>query len=360
MIQQSYFVFHIHRIGYKFKSGNVEGTIVNDRALAVLEKYDLEVLRSWKGRGAILCETKTGIKILKEYKGSPERLAIQQQMLKEIKKKVYCNIEEIIPAKDGEILVKDEEMNSYYLKDYFDGKECNIREMQDCSKLAGEMAKLHKVMELPCFVKEKEIVPYSLPAEFEKHNRELRHVKKYLKAKRQKNTFEYFLYQNFDVFLQKAEQILGEVKQNSNIFSEDKLIKTGSLCHGDFQHHNVLFSGKDIFFINFEKYVLDHPMRDLSLFFRKMMEKHNWCEEMGRAVLQSYQREKPFSEEDRIQLYYRLSYPEKFWKIVNFYYGASKVWIPAKNMEKLEKILQQEKEKNLFLESFLGNEVLHK
>ena len=43
-------------------SGNVEGTIVNDRVLAVLEKYDIEVLRSWKGRGAILCETKTGIK----------------------------------------------------------------------------------------------------------------------------------------------------------------------------------------------------------------------------------------------------------------------------------------------------------
>ena len=46
----------------------MEGTIVNDRVLGVLEKYDIEVLRSWKGRGAILCETKTGIKILKEYK----------------------------------------------------------------------------------------------------------------------------------------------------------------------------------------------------------------------------------------------------------------------------------------------------
>ena len=38
---------------------------MNDRSVSVLEKYDIEVLRSWKGRGAILCETKTGIKILK-------------------------------------------------------------------------------------------------------------------------------------------------------------------------------------------------------------------------------------------------------------------------------------------------------
>ena len=200
---------------------------MNDRTLAVLEKYDLEVLRSWKGRGAILCETKTGIKILKEYKGSPERLAIQYQMLGEIKKKGFYNIEEIILTKEGELLAKDEEMNSYYLKDYFEGKECNIRELADCCKTAEEMAKIHEAMELPDFVKEKEIMPYSLPAEFEKHNRELRHVKKYLKSKRQKNEFEYFLYQNYNMFLQKAEEILAEVEKNSEFFSEEKLKEKG-------------------------------------------------------------------------------------------------------------------------------------
>ena len=204
-------------------------------------------------------------------------------------------------------------------------------------------------MGVPDLVKEKSIIPYSLLQEFEKHNRELRHVKKYLKAKRQKNDFEYFLYKNYDRFLQKAEEILEEVKDNSHVFKEENLLKKGTLCHGDFQHHNVLSSGDEIFFVNFEKYVLDSPMRDLSLFFRKMMEKNNWREDLGQFVLQQYQKESHFSQEDWIQLYYRLSYPEKFWKIVNFYYGARKVWIPAKNMEKLEKILKQEEEKNRFL-----------
>ena len=57
---------------------------MNDKTLAVLEKYDIEVLRSWKGRSAILCETKTGIKILKEYKGSEKRLSLQKRMLEQI------------------------------------------------------------------------------------------------------------------------------------------------------------------------------------------------------------------------------------------------------------------------------------
>ena len=342
------------------KSGNVEGTIVNDRVLAVLEKYDIEVLRSWKGRGAILCETKTGIKILKEYKGSEERLQTQQQLLREIKENGFCNVEEIISSKEGTLLVKDEDMNSYYLKEYREGKECNVREYQESSYVAEQMALLHKAMELPWFVKEKSIVPYSLEDEFEKHNKELVKIKKYLKIKRGKNDFEYFLYQNFDRFLEKAEKILEEVKQSAMLCTGKELIQKGCLCHGDFQHHNALFCQNDIFFINFEKYTLDSPMRDLSLFFRKMMEKNNWSKELGLYVLQSYEKQKRLSEEEKFQLYFRLSYPEKFWKIANFYYNSPKVWIPAKNTEKLEKILKQEEEKYLFLESNFKEGVLRK
>lgn len=338
----------------------MEGTRVIDRALTVLEKYDLEVLRSWKGRGAILCETKTGIKILKEYKGSQERLLVQQQLLERIKENGFCDVEKILPTKEGEWLVKDEENNSYYLKEYREGKECNVREYQDCGMVAEQMAMLHKAMELPELVKEKHLVPYSLPEEFEKHNRELRRIQKYLKTKRQKSDFEYYLYRNFDLFLQKAEKILEEVKSCSDLFQENRLEKEGTICHGDLQHHNALFSKEGIFFINFEKYVLDNPMKDFSLFFRKIMEKNNWCEELGQFILESYHKQRPLSAEDKIQLYYRLSYPEKFWKIVNFYYSSSKVWIPGKNMEKLEKILKQEEEKNIFLESNFKEEVLRK
>lgn len=333
---------------------------MNDRALGVLEQYDIEVLRSWKGRSAILCETKTGIKILKEYKGGQERLQTQKKLLEKIKENGFGKVEDIIPTKDGELTAKDEDTNSYYLKEYSSGKECNIKEFEDIRVAAEQMALLHRAMEQPELVKEIKLIPYSLPKEFEKHNRELRKVKKYLKVKRQKNDFEYFLYSNYDFFLQKAEKILEELKMYSEVFSVEKLLDSGCLCHGDFQHHNALIRDGEVYFINFEKFIPDNPMRDFALFFRKVMEKNNWREEVGQMMLQSYQKHKPVSIEDKIQLYYRLSYPEKFHKIVNFYYASSKVWIPAKNMEKLEKILKQEEEKTLFLERNFKEQVLHK
>ena len=333
---------------------------MNDRALGVLEQYDIEVLRSWKGRSAILCETKTGIKILKEYKGGQERLLIQKKLLEKMKERGFYKVEDIISTKEGELIAKDEDMNSYYLKEYSSGKECNIRESSDIGVVAEQMALLHKAMEQPELIKEKELIPYSLPKEFEKHNRELKKVKKYLKMKRQKNDFEYFLYGNYDFFLQKAEKILEEVKSYSEIFAVEKQIEVECICHGDLQHHNALIRDGEVYFINFEKFIPDNPMRDFALFFRKVMEKNNWREDVGRLMLQKYQKQRTISMEDKIQLYCRLSYPEKFHKIVNFYYGSSKVWIPEKNKEKLDKILTQEEEKTFFLEKNFKEQVLHK
>lgn len=317
-----------------------------NNAMNILNKYDIEVLRSWKGRGAILCETKTGIKILKEYKGSPKRLCTQQKLLQKIKENGYLQVEEVIPNKEGEYITKEDDMTAYYLKEYKEGTECNNKEFRDCSKTIENMAALHKAMELPQLAEEERISPYSLPLELEKHNREIRRVKKYLKEKSKKNDFEMFLHLNYDFFYRKAECIMEEIEPKKEMFT----VKGGTFCHGDLQHHNVLLKEQQVFFINFEKYVLDNPTRDLCLFFRKMMEKNNWSVELGKEILQKYERQRALSLEDRYQLFYRLSYPEKFWKIVNYYYNSSKQMIPGKNLEKLVKIMEQEEKKSIFME----------
>ena len=43
---------------------------MNDRAVELLEQYEIEVLRTRKGRGAIVCDTSQGCLILKEYSGN--------------------------------------------------------------------------------------------------------------------------------------------------------------------------------------------------------------------------------------------------------------------------------------------------
>ena len=105
--------------------------------------------------------------------------------------------------------------------------------------------------------------------------------------------------------------------------------------------------------INFEKCVQDYGIRDLCLFMRKLLEKSNWSLQVGDRLFSAYDAVKPLTLGDRVQLRYRLAYPEKFRKIVNYYYNSGKAWIPGKNMEKLALLQEQEQQKQEFLAKIL-------
>ena len=54
---------------------------MNERYQEVLEQYEVETLSVRKGRGAWICETDKGLKLLREYKGTVRRLEFEDQVL---------------------------------------------------------------------------------------------------------------------------------------------------------------------------------------------------------------------------------------------------------------------------------------
>lgn len=317
---------------------------MSDRSAIILENYEIEVLRTWKGRGAVLCETPQGILILKEYLGHREKVAFQDALLHMVQEKGFHQAESIVKNKEQELLTQDVDGTAYILKTYEDGRECNIKDMEECRSAVETLALLHKVSWSENLLSEL-AQPYSVCKEFYKHNRELRKVKKYLKDRGQKSDFEIALLHSYDYFLNLALQVTEELR----FFENER--ENHFICHGDYQYHNVLVSGGKMHVINFEKCLYDSPVRDLYLFLRKLLEKSEWSEFVGFNLIQAYEKIRPMEKEEYRQLYFRLSYPEKFWKIVNFYYNSGKAWIPDKNMEKLVKIVDQEKSKQQFLEN---------
>lgn len=211
------------------------------------------------------------------------------------------------------------------------------------------LAQLHKAMSLPSLAAENGLHAISLLEDYEKRNRELKKVRKFLKEKGQKTAFEIYLQQNFDVFFEEALQVTEEVKAYGQVLGTREYEEGGAFCHGDFQHHNLLCAG-GVSIVNFEKFTMDCQMRDLYLFLRKLLEKTNWSVPLARGLLDVYDREKKLTAVDMLQLYYRFAYPEKFWKIVNFYYNSGKAWIPGRHMEKLRKLLDLRAVQKAFLE----------
>ena len=77
---------------------------MNEKALQILEQYDLEVLRSYGGRGGIMLETKDGLKMIKEFAGSRAKLPLEQRVLGILAERGVCAVDQVQANKEGELV----------------------------------------------------------------------------------------------------------------------------------------------------------------------------------------------------------------------------------------------------------------
>ena len=388
---------------------------MNDRMISILDNYDMTVLRTWKGRSAILCETEKGIRILKEYTGPKDKLCVLEAVTEKLRDAGFLT-DCLVRNKEGELSVTDRDRTVYILKEYREGRECSVTDIGDCIRAVRGLAGIHRVLQIP---QPEEIKPQRLPQatpeaqteqpaeteqptdvgqltdgeqstetgklpepermgetelqvesepeerpfefrmfrpeeEYERYNKELKRIWKHLREKSSKTDFEVFLLRHYAFFMEQAREVLERIKaEKSTAYSMHEAEK-GRLCHGDFQHHNILFTGEGMTVINYEKCMQDIQIRDFYLFFRKVMEKNGWNPSVGEQLLSGYTAVRPIEEQELRQFGLRLAYPEKFRKVVSYYYNSGKSWIPGKNREKLERLLAQEEARQSFLKTLIG------
>lgn len=334
------------------------GFPVNDKAVNVLDQYDMTINRTFKGRGTIICDTDKGMRVLKEYKGRTQKLELLWLLQGRLGDSLKTDM--LIRNKEGGLYAKDIDNNIYILEEQVEGRECSYRSEEDVMKAFGAMAKLHlKFMTSttqPCSLNENE--PYIMPIyfyadEMEKHTTECRHVRNYLKKLRNKTDFERALLKEYDYFLSEAITVTNIAKEESKAEYEAYIHSNGLYNHGDYQYHNVIFgknsAGTYTGIVNLEHFAHDTGAKDFYLLFRKISEKCDWSIEMAEKMLHNYQDRRIIPPIEWRSLCLMLAYPEKFWKIINFYYNSRKSWMPNRNYEKLEGLIRQEKNKEKLL-----------
>ena len=103
----------------------LEVTGVNDRIVNILEQYDVTLLKTWKGRGALLCDTEQGLKIIREYTGPREKLSILEAVGQQLKDEGFLS-DCILRTKEGALYVRGRDGNAYIVKDYYEGRELSL------------------------------------------------------------------------------------------------------------------------------------------------------------------------------------------------------------------------------------------
>lgn len=322
---------------------------MNDRAVSLLEQYELNIRRTYKGRGCILCETEDGLKILQEYHAPQSKPVLTEQLLHNINALGLVDVDSPVANKEGTYLVKDRDGVCYILKNYYEGQECNPGNKEELTDCMHTMAMLHTGMFLPKDVPLEQVGRFDLYEETARHNRMLRKIRRYVRGRGSKTPFEQFLLSEYDTFLNCALAAEERIRQEDFTSFYQNVEKQRSFIHGDYQYHNVLICGARRAVVNFERCRFDSRVGDLAHFLRKIMEKYEWDPAFGTKLLREYEAFTPLKEEERRQLFYRLSYPEKFRKIVSAYYNSNKAFQSLAYGEKLQAVCLQEEKKQNFL-----------
>ena len=320
------------------------GVLVYIRPEQILGQYELEVKSVSKGRESYICDTSQGTKVLKEYHGSKERAEFLAGMLTCLQEQ-GLTVETLIRTKEGSPIAVSEDETKYILLEAYAGTECDTRNRDAMLAAVRRLARLHQAAaaytgEIPEFVKADQNALLTL---YEKHNRELRKVKNYIRSKKKKNEFEMLFAAQCARFMEKAERVTERLE---DVKPQEELL---GFCHGDYNQHNVIFTSQGIAVVHFDSFAYQVQMSDLANFMRKMLEKNNWNTGLGLDLIRAYDETEKLSPGALNCLYLYLAYPEKFWKIANHYYNAHKAWLSGRNIEKLQKLVQQETDREEFL-----------
>lgn len=334
---------------------------MGERGLDVLDKYDIEVLSTVKVRGAIKCETDKGSLQLKEYGGALPRLELEDKILTALTDRI-C-VETYIRNTEGELVTESEEGIRYVVKTWHEGKECNVRELREVCLAVRMLAWMHielarlddvKVIITDASDNGSDMVTTSFQpcreamiSMFLRHNRELKRVKTYIKARKTKNNMERLIISSFDMFFEQAVQALS--------LSEESCVDIPKgWTHGEFSHHHVILGPRFNVITDFSHLARGIQIEDLYYFTRKILEKNKWDIKLGNTMLDAYNSVRAMSQKEWDYLYLLFLYPEKYWKQLNFYYNSNKVWIPEKNISKLQAVISQKSVRDKFLESLLS------
>ena len=311
-----------------------------DYGLSTLAQYELTADRSARTRGALLCYTSQGLLILREFHGSEKKLKKQQELLLHLKE-CGMNTDYFLQNTQESLVSKDKDQMAFTLQHWYEGRECDTKSRDDIIKSVRTLARLHILMKMEPVEEYRE---RSLRDEYLRHNQELRKIRKFIRKKGASSVFEKDYLASVEWFLQRAQyavELLDETEYDS---LREKVWREGQVCHGEYNQHNVLMlKGEDetAAVTNFGHWNFDIKMADLYRFMRKILEKYNWNLNLAQEMLREYHRIRPISKAEWQNLRVRFTYPEKYWKLANYYYSHKKVWISEKNVEKLQNLIRQ-------------------
>lgn len=195
---------------------------MNEKGLVVLEQYELDVRNARRGRGSFLVDTDRGLKLLTEYSGTEGRLEFQAEVMGELREKGLERLDFPVRNKEGGFLVKDREEITYLLREWHEGRECEVRNLSEVEEAVRTLAYLHRNFRTAPKEGRENFREESLEEELTRKNAELKRVRKFMRSRRRKTEFEQEFLNHFEGFYGEAEAALEAARSRGCVYSMKK------------------------------------------------------------------------------------------------------------------------------------------
>ena len=319
---------------------------MEDRTELALEQYDFLVKNRRRARGAVLLETNEGLRLMREHTKITPHFEFENEVKEYLRGKGMERLDWVVPNRSGEKVTVCETGEQYVVYEWYGGEDCDYKSSQGLYDLAANLGKLHQSLKgyslLPVSVGE------SLLEQYIRHNREMKRVYTYMKTKKRKTDFEHYAIGCYGRFAAQAALAREKLEQSEYFQKYGK--ESRDVCHGEYNYHNVIQTSQGLATSNFEHATIGIQLMDLVYFMRKTMEKNKWNWEKGRAIWEGYSEHVTTTGGEKEFVVTTLSYPIKYWKLLNQYINGKKTWISEKSLEKMKNVQEQEECKADFLE----------
>lgn len=318
---------------------------MEDRQELALEQYAFRVNNRRRARGAVLLETSDGLRLLREYTKITSHFAFENEVKEHLRLKGMERLDWVVKNQSGEWITVCETGEQYVVYEWYGGEECDYRSTHGLWEIASNLGRLHQC--LKNYTAAPVPVDETLVRQYERHNREMKRVYNFMRAKRRKSEFERYAMSCYAGFAGQAEKTRKLLEQLE--YYQVYGTKTRDVCHGGYNYHNLIQTKEGLATTNFEHAGMGIQLMDLVYFMRKTMEKNKWNWEKGKAIWEGYRENVSLTGGEKEFVAITLSYPIKYWKLLNQYINGKKTWISDKSLEKMKDVREQEERKKEFL-----------
>lgn len=317
------------------------------------ENWGLTVLSAKQVRAVVKVETNKGTYALKKVDYSPEKLNFIYEAQEHLWKNGFQNQSRWLVTKSGKPFFEIDNGQYYYLNNWINGMESDIKELDQLIEMMELQATLHRssLGFTPSSNAEINSKWEVLESDFESDIAKLRNLYKQVKIGPETDIALAYL-KTAEKAIRMAETGLELLKASAYKEVLNQAIDEMGFVHGDFVYHNFIRSDEGkMHVIDFDFCVQNLRVRDLAVFLMSLMHRADWDVVLNEKILKAYHKVYPLTEEELKILKAIMHFPKHYWRVVMRGFITER-YTSKKTIRKLRKESKKLMKLQKYLDSF--------